>query len=167
MKKLAVIILFFVLLLLMAGCSDVNKPASFNTNTPNTESSSSIINSEASESSPVGTEETFTRGNLVLEITNVCEVRTVTKLAEGTEPYEETIYTCYPGATLSVVNADMSDPTYTEDKKAHPQWGLYDIETDSRTELTDGMEPIILNETTDAVFNLEVSLFVLVFEYVE
>ena len=34
MKKLAVIILFFVLLLLMAGCSDVNKPASFNTNTP-------------------------------------------------------------------------------------------------------------------------------------
>ena len=91
----------------------------------------------------------------------------MTKLAEGTEPYEETIYTCYPGATLSVVNADMSDPTYTEDKKAHPQWGLYDIETDSRTELTDGMEPIILNETTDAVFNLEASLFVLVFEYVE
>ena len=61
----------------------------------------------------------------------------------------------------------MSDPAYAEDHQAHPQWGLYDIETDTRTKLTDETEPILLDETTDAVFNLEASVFVLRFEFSE
>lgn len=139
-------------------------------NAPYADLSSSSINSqnqETPESTPMGTTEMFTRGNLVLEISNVCETRTESKVAEGIEPYELTIYTCYPGATLSVVNADMSDPAYAEDHKAHAQWGMYDIETDLRTELTDGMEPMILDETTDAVYNREASIFVLAFEFAE
>ena len=48
-----------------------------------------------------------------------------------------------------------------------PQWGVYDIETDTRVNLADGMEPIVLDETTDAVFNLEASVFVLKFHFYE
>lgn len=61
----------------------------------------------------------------------------------------------------------MSDPVYAEDHQAHPQWGLYDIETDTRTELTNETEPSLLDEATDAVFNLEASVVVLRFEFVK
>ena len=44
---------------------------------------------------------------------------------------------------------------------------MYDIETALRTERTDGMEPMILDETTDAVYNREASIFVLAFEFAE
>ena len=60
------------------------------------------------------------------------------------------VYICYPGATLTIVNA-----------------GIYDIETDTRVNLADGMEPIVLDETTDAVFHLEASVFVLKFHFYE
>ena len=66
-----------------------------------------------------------------------------------------------------IVNAGMSDPTYEEDHQPRPQWGVYDIETDTRVNLADGMEPIVLDETTDAVFNLEASVFVLKFHFYE
>lgn len=164
MKKFPVFVISFMLLLLMVGCNDVNNFDSFDTNTPDTNSSSPGINSE---STPQGTTETFTYGNLVIEISNVYAVRTESKLAEGIQPYEETIYTCHPGATLTVVNADMSDPTYTEDHKAHAQWGLYDIETDKRTNLTNEMEPIVLDENADGVLHYEGSIFLLAFEYIE
>jgi len=122
---------------------------------------------DAADPLPAGTTETFTYGALVLEVSGVCEVRTESKLAEGIQPYEETVYTCSPGAVLTVVSADMSDPAYTEDHTAHPQWGLYDFETDTRTPLTDETEPIPLDETTDMVFSLESSVGVLSFEFAE
>ena len=167
MKKIISFCLFLVLLLVMTGCSNANNTADPDTNFPDAAQTPSNTVSTPEEKPLTGTVETFTRGNLVLEVSNVCEVRTESKLAEGIEPYEETIFTCCPGATLTVVNADMSDPAYTEDHQAHPQWGLYDVETDARTKLTDETAPIVLDETTDAVFHLEASLFLLVFEFTE
>ena len=126
-------------------------------------------NNLANTSTPqqAGKTETFTRGNLILEVSGVCEVRTEEKLAEGIEPYQLTIFVCYPNAVLTVVDADMSDPTYTEDKEPKPQWGVYDFETDGRVKLTNETEPMVIDETTDGIFSLESSVIVLAFEFTE
>ena len=111
--------------------------------------------------------ETFTYHDLILDVSNVYEVQTTSGIYDDGETYEYPVYICYPDATLTIVNAGMSDPTYEEDHQPRPQWGVYDIETDTRVNLADGMEPIVLDETTDAVFNLEASVFVLKFHFYE
>lgn len=114
-----------------------------------------------------GRTETFTFGKLKVEVSHVLAVRTEEKLAEGIQSYEETVFTCTPGATLTVVDPDLDDPAYTEDHAAHPNWGLYDFETDTRLKLTGGMDPIVLDETTDCLFDLESGIALLSFEFVE
>ncbi len=114
-----------------------------------------------------GTTETFTRAGLVLEVSGVSSQYTVDRLSEGIEPYVETVYVCYPGAKLTIVDADMSDPAYTEDQKPHPQWGIYDVETDQRTKLTEDLGEIALDHATDFVYHLESSVGVLRFEFIE
>lgn len=153
-----------MLLLILAGCI---VPLEDSRSGRSQESCIVQSSQESEEAAAVGTTEAFTYGELTLEVSHVKSVRTENKLLEGIEPFEETIFTCYPGAALTIMNADMSDPAYAEDHQAHPQWGLYDIETDTRTRLTNETEPILLDETTDAVFNLESSVFVLRFEFTE
>ena len=53
---------------------------------------------------------------------NVYEVQTTSGIYDDGETYEYLVYICYPGATLTIVNADMSDPTYEEDS-ATPAMG--------------------------------------------
>lgn len=166
MKKISALIISFVLLLSMMGCQKERR-FSDDMNPPLADSTIPSTDTDASAPMPTGTVETFTYKNLTLEISNVCEKRMDTGVYDNGDPYELPVYTCYPGATLSTIDADMSDPTCAEDHQPHPQWGVYDVETDTRTKLTDGMEPIALDETTDAVFNLEASAFVLKFEFVE
>lgn len=164
MKKTFCIAFSVMFILLLIGCSVALDDTQPNQSQESSEAQPGLENEEPVA---VGMTETFTRGELSLEVSHVKSVRTENKLLEGTEPFEETVFTCYPGATLTIINADMSDPAYAEDHQAHPQWGLYDIETDTRTRLTDETEPILLDETTDAVFNLEASVFVLRFEFTE
>lgn len=114
-----------------------------------------------------GRTETFTFGKLKVEVSHALAVRKVERLAEGIQPYEETVFTCTPGATLTVLDPDLDDPAYTEDHAAHPNWGLYDFETDVRVELTGAMEAIALDETTDCLFDLESGIALLSFEFVE
>ena len=114
-----------------------------------------------------GRTETFTFGKLKVEVSHALAVRKVERLAEGIQPYEETVFTCTPGATLTVLDPDLDDPAYTEDHTAHPNWGLYDLETDTRLKLTGGMDPIVLDETTDCLFDLESGIALLSFEFVE
>ena len=168
MKKLTVLIVSLLLLLSMAGCQNADTPAPIDDSVAQADSShmeSPHTDGQATEPMPQGTVERFTHGALTLEISNVCEVGAKEGIMDDGERYELAEYICYPGAVLRVVDADMSDPAFAEDGKAHPQWGLYDFETDSRTKLTDGMEPIALDETVDGVYHLESSQFVLSFAY--
>ena len=168
MKKLTVLIVSLLLLLSMAGCQNGDEPTPPDDSAAQADSphmDSLRTDGQATEPTPQGTVERFTHGALALEISNVCEVGTKEGIMDDGERYELAEYICYPGAELRVVDADMSDPAVAEDGKAHPQWGLYDFETDSRTRLTDGMEPIALDETVDGVYHLESSQFVLSFAY--
>ena len=164
MKKIAALLTSFILLLSVMGCQ--REGVSAGARSP-TESAASSTGAEPLEPAPTGTTETFTYDQLVLEVSNVCEIRTDTGIYDNGDPYEYPVYVCYPGAMLTIVNAGMSDPAYAEDHLAHPEWGLYDFETDTRIELTDDMEPVALDETTDIVYSLESSTGVLAFEFVK
>lgn len=164
MKKVLCMAFSAMLLFVLTGCSVASEDC--RPGQPQ-EASAVQASQENEEPAALDTTETFARGELTLEVSHVKSVRTESKLLEGIEPFEETIFTCCSGAALTVINADMSDPVYAEDHQAHPQWGLYDIETDTRTELTNETEPSLLDEATDAVFNLEASVVVLRFEFVK
>lgn len=164
MKKITALLASFVLLLSVMGCQ--REGVSAGASSP-AESAASSTGPEPLEPAPAGTTETFTYDQLVLEVSNVCEIRTDTGIYDNGDPYEYPVYVCYPGAMLTIVNAGMSDPAYAEDHLAHPEWGLYDFETDTRIELTDDMEPVALDETTDIVYSLESSTGVLAFEFVK
>ena len=164
MKKITALLASFVLLPSVMGCQ--KESVSAGASSP-TESAASSTGAEPLEPAPTGTTETFTYDQLVLEVSNVCEIRTDTGIYDNGDPYEYPVYVCYPGAMLTIVNAGMSDPAYAEDHLAHPEWGLYDFETDTRIELTDDMEPVALDETTDIVYSLESSTGVLAFEFVK
>ena len=61
--------------------------------------------------------------DLRVEITNVLSVHKTSMLAEGIEPHEYVVVSCTPESKITVLDAGMSDPTYAEDGKLHPQWG--------------------------------------------
>ena len=170
---LAVIICIVVILGSTSKIAEKNHEGSISPTASNNDQATSSqslpdtnSNSENNAPSVMGSTETFSYGNLILEISNVKDKRTESKLDDGLAQYEQTIFTCYPGATLSVINADMSDPTYTADGKPHAQWGLYDIQTDERTDITDKSKPVALDKNMGVV-NLESSLLLLVFDFVE
>lgn len=107
--------------------------------------------------------------NLEIELTNVLYDRTETMLDDGGGEWRYVVISCRPGAALTVVNADMSDPAYAEDGLAHPQWAiLVDPADPSKSiRLTDGMEPVEITPEMRGVYNLESSLYVFRFELSE
>jgi len=92
----------------------------------------------------------FQHGNLVLEITKVADVETKTTLDHGTDPYDYAVYTLYPGAQLTVINADMYDGVDFEDGLPHGKYYVYDSskglgeEIDEYIWITDSMPPFTI-----------------------
>ena len=114
-----------------------------------------------------GKAQVFERNGLKLEVTNVHSVRKETMLDHGEDPHEYSVFTCYPGATITILDAGMSDPTYAEDGKAYPQWGLYYSDETEKTRISDDTTPVPVTTTLEGVYNLEASLYVLTFEFVD
>lgn len=78
-------------------------------------------------------------------------------------PWEYKVFVCYPGATATVLDADMSDPNSSEDGKAHTEWAILSA-GDKRTNIIDGMKPINISSDVLSVFDPESSMLVLKFE---
>ena len=85
---------------------------------------------------------------------------------DGGNEWKYIVITCYPGAELTVINANMSDPTYSADGKAHPQWGILidPYNTANRIEITDDMQPLELTPDMRGIYSLESHLYVFRFE---
>ena len=99
--------------------------------------------------------------NLRLEVTNVLSTHKTCMLAEGIELHEYIVVSCTPESKITILNADMSDPTYAEDGKPHPQWGLYYTGETERTRITDETISIPMTPDLEGIYNLEASLFVI------
>ena len=99
MKRVFCTVSLIMFISILTGCSvalEDSQPSQ------SQESSAAQFSQESEEAATVGTTETFTQGELILEVSQVKSVRTENKLLEGIEPFEETIFTCYPGATLTI-----------------------------------------------------------------
>ncbi len=116
-----------------------------------------------------GTNETFTYDDLKLQISNVHSVRTetYTDLIDTTYQWERVIYTYYPGAELTVLNADMIDVN----GEAKPQWKISRISEDgvsyvpsASIDIIDYAEPLPITIEMDGVFHYESMVKVLMFE---
>lgn len=108
----------------------------------------------------------FKRDGLELEISGVRAVRQMNMVAEGVALHEYAVFVCDPNATITVRNADMSDPTYSEDGLPHPNWGLL-YEDDTRVRITEETGTVPITPDLQCVYHLEASLSVLDFEIVE
>ena len=116
-----------------------------------------------------GTVETFTYDDLKLQISNVHSVRTETYTDSIDESYqwESVIYTYYPGAELTVLNADMRDVN----GEAQPQWKISRISEDgvpyvpsAGIDIINYEEPLAITIEMDGVFHYESMIKVLRFE---
>lgn len=107
--------------------------------------------------------ETYSYHNLEVELTNVKSDRTETMIDDGGSEWKYIVITCYPGAELTIINANMSDPAYSADSKAHPNWGILvdPYNSANRIEITDDMQPLELNSDMRGVYSLESHLYVL------
>ena len=121
---------------------------------------------DAGLSLPAAQTRVFKRDGLELEISGVRAVRQMNMVAEGVALHEYAVFVCDPNATITVRNADMSDPTYSEDGLPHPNWGLL-YEDDTRVRITEEMGTVPITPDLRCVYHLEASLSVLDFEIVE
>ena len=88
-----------------------------------------------------GKTELFEHGGLKIEITNVREVGRDFSNDGGPELWEYPVYTVYPGATATVLEADMLQQP---GGAPLPQWFFYLEPEDGRLDVADGMEPLEL-----------------------
>jgi hypothetical protein len=130
-------------------------------------SSSQNVSPSASETpTPKGETKRYTYQNLAIELTNVKSERTEAVLADGLDEWQYTVITYYPGATLTVIKADMSDPTYSADGQAHPEWAILLDPADptQRIDIVDDMQPLNITSDMRGIFDPESSLYVFAFE---
>lgn len=134
-------------------------------------SSSSKQLSPASSSAPTssssqeGTTEIFSFYGLKVEVTNVREIQQGSGY-DGMETWTYDIYVVYPGATVTVLNAGMSDPNYSEDGQPHAQYGflLSPDYPDKNIKIVDGIEPMEITPDLGGIYSLEASSYVLGFK---
>ncbi len=122
--------------------------------------------SSSIEDSDLGETQVFTYKDFKVEVTNVENVRIEKMVDDGGTPWEYKIIEYYPKAIAKILEADMSDPTYSEDNKPHPNWGI-ELLHDEVIRITDDLDPFEITEDIVGIFNLEASLYILKFEIIK
>ena len=103
---------------------------------------------------------------LEVQVSNVQDIRTENHVDDMGSEWQCVVFSCYPGAKLTVVDAG-------EYENGQAQWGIERISEDksytweeSRIRLYNDMEPVFLTDDMQGIFHLEGMIYVLKFEYV-
>ena len=107
-----------------------------------------------------GETELFEYGGLKIEISNVREVGRDFSNDGGPELWEYPVYTVYPGATATVLEADMK---MGEDGALFADWAFELRSEDWRLDIVDDMEPLEITSEVVGVFDPESSVYILRF----
>lgn len=107
--------------------------------------------------------ETFIYDGLKLKVTNVADTRVEDMIDDGGNPWEYKVFTCYPGASVTVLDAGMDDGRFAEDRKPHANWGI-ELSSDKAIRIVENMDSFDITSDTIGIYNLEASLYVLKFE---
>ena len=115
---------------------------------------------------PEGETKKYSYQNFEFELTNVKADRAETMTDDGGNAWTYTIITYYPGATLTVIQADMSDPAYSADGKAYAEWAILLDPADptKRINSVDDMQPLTITSDMAGIFDPESSLYIFRFE---
>lgn len=111
----------------------------------------------------MGKTETFIYDGLKLKVTNVGDVRVESMIDDGGNPWEYNVFTCYPGASVTVLDAGMNDGRFTEDRKPYSNWGI-ELSSHKPIRIVENMNSFDVTSDTIGIYNLEASLYVLNFE---
>ncbi|GAA0137098.1 hypothetical protein YSY43_39390 [Paenibacillus sp. YSY-4.3] len=153
------------MLMLLVGC---NSSVPAETMNPSSDSSSTPTSTLPQTPSQIpnptqnGETKTFIYGGLKLEVTNVYEVRTESMI-DGGNPWEYSVFVCYPGASVTVLTADMSDVNITADGKSHANWGVL-LASGGRKDIVDDMNSFDVTPEILGIYSLESSIYVLKLE---
>ena len=116
-------------------------------------------------SDKIGKTETLIYQGLELEVTNVRNIASEKMVDSGGSHWDYKVFTCYPGANISVINAGMNDGRFTDSGTPYPNWAI-DILNNKPTRIVDGLKSFQVTPDTIGIYNLESSLYVLKFEMV-
>ncbi len=166
MLRAMVRLVAITMLMLLAGCN-TSAPAETMSSSADSSSTPSSALPQTPSETPTPTQngetKTFNYGGLQLEVTNVHEVRTESMNDDGGNPWEYSVFICYPGAQVTVLTADMSDPSLTEDGKPHASWGAL-LASGERKEIVDDMNSFEVTPDILGIYSLESSMYVLKLE---
>ncbi|WNS46246.1 hypothetical protein [Paenibacillus sp. MMS20-IR301] len=167
LRASGILVTITMLLMLLAGCNNNNMPNDTMNPSPDLSSTptSTLPQTPSQTPSPtqIGETKTFSDGGLKLEVTNVYEVRTESMNDDGGNPWEYSVFVCYPSASVTVLTAGMSDVTITADGKSHANWGVL-LASGGRKEIMDNMNSFHVTSDTLGIYNLESSMYVLKLE---
>lgn len=168
---MALVLTVISITILFTGCnSTTDNPKVTNTSSiaSSASPSPSQNTSQSTSETPVPESETkrYTYQNLEVELTNVKSDRTETMTDDGGNEWTYTVITYYPGAKLTVIKADMSDPAYSADGKAHSEWAILLDPSDptNRIDIVDDMQRLNITSDMGGIFDPESSLYVFKFE---
>ncbi|MCL6604729.1 MAG: hypothetical protein K6T94_17855 [Paenibacillus sp.] len=167
LRATVILMTITMLLMLLVGCNNNNVPTE--TMNPSTDSSSTPTStlpqtpSQIPSPTQIGETKTFSYGGLKLEVTNVYEVRTESMNDDGGNPWEYSVFVCYPSASVTVLTADMSDVNITADGKSHANWGVL-LVSGGRNDIVDNMNSFNVTPDILGIYNLESSMYVLKLE---
>ena len=153
MFRIITIFLISILLLQVTGCNVSTAPEDNDDNI-------------ALDSASNGKTEIFTHEGLKLEVTNVQDVRVESMIDDGGNPWEYSVFICYPGAIATILDADMGDASFSADGKSHARWGI-ELISDERIRIVDDMDSFDITSDVVGIYSLEASLYVLKFEMVK
>lgn len=158
-QMLRVMIMFLIgfILMQLVGCS---------TRKPIENMGHSTDLDSAPPTTQSGKTETFIYAGLRLEVTNVQDTRVQSMVDDGGNPWEYKVFICYPGARATILDADMSDASFSADGKPHANWGI-NLVSDERMKIVDEMDSFEIETDILGIYNLESSLYVLRFEIAE
>lgn len=148
------VFLFVLILPLLSGCADAEDVP------PELKQPKSEI--VPSQTAPLQKGETqiFEYGELSLEVSNVREIKQASLLDEE-EIWEYDLYIVYPGAMVTILNADMMDDA--EDGLPHADWAIM-TSTYEGIDILDDMEPLEVTQGILGVYDPESSILILGFE---
>ncbi|GIP56191.1 MULTISPECIES: hypothetical protein [Paenibacillus] len=166
MLRAMVIPMTITMLMLLVGCNSSVPAESMNPSSNSSSTPTSTLPQTPSQipnSTQNGVTKTFTYGGLKLEVTNVYEVRSESMIDDGGNPWEYSVFVCYPGASVTVLTTDMSDANITADGKSHANWGVL-LASGGRKDIVDDMNSFDVTPEILGIYNLESSIYVLKLE---
>lgn len=162
----AAILMTIIILMLLVGCNtSVPTETMYHSTDSSSAPTSMLPQTPSQRPNPTqdGETKTFIYDGLKLEVTNVYEVRTESMIDDGGNPWEYSIFICYPSASVTVLTADMSDVNITADGKPHANWGVL-LASGERKDIVDDMNSFDVTADILGIYNLESSMYVLKLE---